>query len=246
VRDDALARFAMRFVTTVRLDSAANSPGVLSPNHGSMTLLRFPCRRAGVTCHHVIEAYREQRLGSPSRVFRVGALAVDPVDRLVAVDPILDLAVIDLDDVSPEQLMVGPDEKTFFEPTAWPLGTAEPGELVALGGYPEFSRAVHAGRERDIREPSAGSFSLGATRVIDVGAENIVCEASWESWTQGSGFRVMGPDGDLGGLSGGPGFVCRGSEPHLVGVIFVVARSRSYLRLRPARFIGEKMTLGRE
>ncbi len=42
---------------------------------------------------------------------------------------------------------------------------------------------------------------------------------------------------DLGGLSGGPGFVRRGAEFHFVGVIFVVQQFREYLRLRPARFI---------
>jgi hypothetical protein len=235
----------MRFVTTVRLDNAGDFPGLPSANNGSMTLLRFPARRAGVTCHHVIEAYREQRLVNPSRLFQVGGFALDPLDRLLAADPIHDLAVIDLEDVDPKQLTIGLEKKAFFEPAEWPLGTAEPGELIALGGYPGFSRAVGAGPDDDSRGLCSGPVSLGVTRVIDVGSENIVCKASWEYRVEGSGPQVMGPDADLGGLSGGGGFVRRGSAVYFVGVIFVVAQSRAYLRLRPARLIGEDGMLGR-
>ncbi len=83
-------------------------------------------------------------------------------------------------------------------------------------------------------------------RVIDVGIENIVCELSWDYWLEGEGPQRMDALADLGGLSGGPGFVQRGSELHFVGVIFAVAQFRDYLRLRPARFIGPDGTLRRE
>lgn len=226
----------MRFVTSVRLDDAPGARGSMPANNGSMTLLQLPGRRAGVTCFHVVDAYREQRLERSSRVFRVGALTLDPLDRLMGADPVLDLAVLDLDDVDPAQLTVGAQEPAFYEPGAWPLGTAEPGELVALGGYPGFSRALPTESDRSLGTPGS---CLGVTRVIDVGSENIVCEASWDSWVEGRGLCRVGPTDDLGGLSGGPGFVRRGSEYHLIGVIFVVARSGGFLRLRPARFVGE-------
>ncbi len=238
-----LARFAMRFVTTVRLDDARGAHGPMLPNNGSITLLQLPTRRAGVTCFHVVDAYREQRLESSSRVFKVGALALDPLDRLVAADPILDLAVFDLDDVDPEQLTVGAYQPAFFQPGAWPLGTAEPEDLVGLGGYPGFCRARSP--DPDQSPETSRSFALGATRVIDVGSENIVCEASWDYWLEGHDPRRIGATMDLGGLSGGPGFVRRGSDYHIVGVIFVVARSGGFLRLRPARFVREDGSLGR-
>jgi hypothetical protein len=211
-----------------------------------MTLLQLPTRRAGVTCFHVVDAYRQQRLTSPSRVFEVGGLRLDPLDRLIATDPVLDLAIIDLDDVDRGQLMIGTHEAAFFQPGAWPLGTAEPGELLALGGYPRSYRALSSDPAQESGTPRPGSFALGATRVIDVGFENIACEASWEYWMEGHGPRRVGPTADLGGLSGGAGFVRRASEIHFVGVIFVVARSRGFLRLRPARFIGKDGSLRRD
>lgn len=194
----------------------------------------------------MVEAFREQRLVSPSRVFRVGSIALDPLDRLLAADSILDLAVIDLDDVDPGLLRVGARESAFFRPAAWPLGTAEPGELVALGGYPGFYREPSCDPERDSGRSLSDAFAVGVTRVIDVGSENIVCEASWECRVEGLGFRRVGPADELGGLSGGPGFVRRASGMELVGVIFVVARSRGFLRLRPARLIREDGSLGRD
>lgn len=99
------------------------------------------------------------------------------------------------------------------------------------------------------------------TRVIDVGAENIVCQVTEvpggsEVATVSDVVRVSGvPESspatafpsdaidELGGLSGGPGFVRRGSGFHLAGVVFAVARSGAYLRLRPARFVRRDGTL---
>ena len=177
---------------------------------------------------------------SPSRAFKVGDHALDPVDRLVSKDPILDLAVLDLDDVDPEWLSIRSRELDFFEPAVWPLGSAEPGEPIALGGYPSFYRALSSDPDRD-----PGVFTLGTTRVIDVGIENIVCGLGWEYWIEGSGPYRMDEHADLGGLSGGPGFVWRGSEFRFAGVIFAVAQNREYLRLRPARFIRQDATLWR-
>ena len=230
----------MRFVTTVSLGDASGTIDPMPTNNGTMTLLQLPNRRVGVTCQHVIEAYREQQLMSPSRAFKVGDHALDPMDRLLSEDPILDLAVLDLDDVCPEHLSIGSRELEFFEPAAWPLETAEPGEPIALGGYPSFYRSLSSDADRDL-----SAFTLGTTRVIDVGVENIVCRLGWEYWIEGRGPRRMDTQADLGGLSGGPGFVWRDSEFYFVGVIFAVAQNRDYLRLRPARFIRQDATLGR-
>ena len=90
------------FVTTVSLvDASGTVDNPLPTSNGTLTLLQLPDRRVGVTCQHVIEAYREQRLLSPTRVFEAGDHALDPLDRLVAEDRILDLAVLDLDDMDP-------------------------------------------------------------------------------------------------------------------------------------------------
>lgn len=229
--DGAFARFPGRFTTTVSLGDPSGTTDPMPPTNGSMTLLQLPHRRVGVTCCHVIDAYRTQRSLSPDRVFRAGDLSLAALDRLIAEEPRLDLAVLDLDDVDPRQLAVGPRGSEFFEPSAWPLGTAEPGEVIALGGYPSFyPRAI----------------TLATTHVIDVGLENIVCEVGRECWVEGRGTQRMDAAWDLGGLSGGPGFVRRGAEFHFVGVIFVVQQSREYLRLRPARFIGQDGGLRRD
>ena len=242
----ASARFPGRFTTTVSLGDPLGTTDPMPPTNGSMTLLQLPHRRVGVTCHHVIDAYRTQRRQSPDRVFRAGDLALAALDRLIAEDPRLDLAVLDLDDVDPQQLAVGPREPEFFEPSVWPLGTAEPGEVIALGGYPSFYRTSRSDREQASEFHSPYSITLGTTHVIDVGLENIVCEVGREYWVEGGRTQRIDVVADLGGLSGGPGFVRRGAEFHFVGVIFVVQQFGEYLRLRPARFIGQDGGLRRE
>ena len=152
-------------------------------------------------------------------------------------DRILDLAVLDLDDMDPAQFAIGSREFGFFEPAAWPLATAKPGEFIGLGGYPSFYRALSSDSKRNLGLSSSGAFTLGATRVIDVGFENIVCGLSSEYWIEGSHPQGMDVLADLGGLSGGPGFVWRDSAFHFVGVIFVAAQHGEYLRLRPASFV---------
>ena len=81
--------------------------------------------------------------------------------------------------------------------------------------------------------------------MIDVGFENIVCGLTSEYWIEGSHPQGIEVPADLGGLSGGPGFVRRNSEFHLVGVIFVAAQHGGYLRLRPASFVMPDGTLRR-
>ena len=235
----------MRFVTTVSLVDATGTVDPMLTNNGTLTLLQLPNRRVGVTCQHVIEAYREQRLMSRTRVFEVGNHPLDPLDRLVAEDRILDLAILDLDDMDPGQLAIGLHELEFFEPAAWPLTTARAGEFIGLGGYPSFYRTSSPDSDGNLDVSSSGDFTLGSTRVIGVGLENIVCGLTSEYWIEGSHPQRMDVLADLGGLSGGPGFVWRNSEFHLVGVIFVAAQHGEYLRLRPASFVMQDGTLRR-
>ena len=186
-----LARFPMRFVAPVSFSDPSGTVDPMPPNNGTMTLLELPDGRVGVSCHHVIDAYREQRRLNASRVFKVGELPLDPLDRLIAEDPILDLAILDLHDVHSSRLALGGGEPEFFEPATWPLGTAEPGELIALGGWPSFYRREDSQRHTDFGVPPSGAFALGTTRVIDVGIENIVCEPSWDYWLEGEGPQRM-------------------------------------------------------
>lgn len=254
-----LALFAARFVTRVRIGGGpdAGAPptaplGIgdatdtsLSPApslHASMTLLRLPGRCVGVTCQHVVAAYRARRRRDSACAFRVGGVTLEPDERLLSEERFLDLAILDLEGLEGVEAGALSSEEhgvEFFEPPAWPLGSAEAGELVGLGGY-------------------------GVTRVIDSGAENIACEVAalptHAEYTPldaaAGGAPAPRPPGDgassealadalaaLGGLSGGPGFVRRGSGIHLAGVMFAVARSGAYLRLRPARFIRRDGTL---
>jgi hypothetical protein len=236
---------ASRFVTRVTVgdphdaarvagaEGAAEADGgapVPSTLHASMTLLRLPERRVGVTCQHVVQAYRERYAEDAGCAFLVGEVALDPEERLVDEERFLDLAVLDLDDVDPRGLAPAGGAAEFFGPPSWPLGSAEAGEWIALGGY-------------------AGAR---ASRVIDAGAENIACEVAAAAGASRDGTpAAVAPPGAvpsdaldrLGGLSGGVGLVERGAAIHFVGVIFAVARSGAYLRLRPARFIRRDGTL---
>ena len=140
---------------------------------------------------------------------------------------------------------IGSRELEFFEPAQWPLTTAKAGEFIGLGGYPGFYRALRSDSDGNLGVSSSGDFTLGATRVIDVGLENIICGLSSEYWIGGSHPERMDVLADLGGLSGGPGFVWRDSAFHLVGVIFVAAQHGEYLRLRPATSVMQDGTLRR-
>lgn len=235
---ELLALAAMRFTVPLSMRERALAGRPSRDSHASMTLLLLPDGRpVGVTCHHVLTSW----LARPGRVFAAGDAVLDPLGRLIAHDPLLDLAVLDLGGLDPLELSGGSGEAEFFEPTAWPLGGAEPGEPIGLGGYPGAYVQVSAASP----VPIARDFKVGATRVMDVGRENIVCGLDRAHWIEGSGTLSLEALGDLGGLSGGPGLVRRGRELHLAGLTFVVARDRAYLRLRPARLIGPDGEIGR-
>lgn len=233
----------MRFVTTISLTDSSPTSDPARSSNGALTLLQLPDRRVGVTCQHVIEAFRERRSTGQGRVCRVGARPISLLDRLLAEDRRLDLALLDLDDTDPDQLVVASRRPEFFEPDTWPQPSPEPGDVIGLGGYPSILRT----QDRVARATTTASFppgfTVGATRVIDVGRENIVCGLGEGHWIGDGHHRVTSESTDLGGLSGGPGFVRRRSRLHLAGVMFVVARRGDYLRLRPAGFIRPDGTL---
>ncbi|MGD8319082.1 MAG: hypothetical protein PVJ02_01460 [Gemmatimonadota bacterium] len=216
-----LAALPLRHSAPVRIRGVRAAPDAVQ---GAMTLLRLPDRRVGVTCQHVVAAFREERRRDPTCAFLVGGAALVPDDRILDEARFLDLAVLDLDDVRLSGLSdPGAAPVAFFDPAAWPLGSAAAGETLGLGRGGAEPRA--AGPPDTTGGAAAGSW---VARVLDAGAENIVCEV---------------PAAGLGGLSGGPGFVRRDGVDHLAGVVFAVARSGAYLRLRPARFIRRDGTL---
>lgn len=232
-----LGDFPLRFAAPV-VFSEVPIRGTLAPlNNGTISLLKIGGRQIGITCYHVISAYREKHSIEQSKIFQIGNLKIEPLERIIAESESLDIATLDLSGVNAIDISMG-REVNFFEPASWPSGLVDSGQFLALGGFPGVWREnpVHL-------ELTFDSFSLGATMISDVGVRNVVCQLERNWWVQSSGPWSVTDFRQFGGLSGGPAFIFTGLKAEFVGVIYEYSTIDDYLLIRPSRFIHEDGTL---
>jgi hypothetical protein len=228
-----LADFPLRFSAPVVFSEVPSRGQPPSLNNGTISLVELGGRQFGITCHHVISAFREKHSSTSSSIFQIGNLKINPLERVISESKDLDLAILDLSDVDSGQISMG-REVNFFQPVSWPSSTVAPGQFVAFGGFPGVWRNYP-----EHLEITFDSFSLGATMVSDVGARNVVCKLEREYWIQSSGPWPVQDFQQFGGLSGGPVFIFNGLKAEFVGVIYEYSTTDDYLLIRPSSFINE-------
>jgi hypothetical protein len=201
-----------------------------------MTLVRFPELLVGVTCHHVLNKYRELKAEDPSTIFQIGRVPFNPIQHLIAEDTKRDLATFNLTSFASDANDLG--LSSFIEPHHWPPRPISEEDVVCLAGFPGIWRD-----EISTHELRFHWFSTGATFVQSATEEQFVVglHTGDPIVTVNKGKEL----GFLGGLSGGPAFCWRNDlilHAELVGFIYEYDTKNDRLIVRTARVLNSDGT----
>ena len=201
-RTNAIAQI---FVTYFKNFTVSILFGGETRNNGSGCLLRLN-KDFLVTNAHVIKgAIKEERV-------LIGNVEVkDLKNKILSINDELDLAVLDLSDGLNEELEY--TGKMFFEPKSWPSSTCELEDQVFIVGFPGVFR-------EDEKMFSSVYYTGIREEVMDVTDRRIVSGFNRENWKKSLGLKEISELSRLGGLSGGPVFICRDDVPELVGFTY--------------------------
>ena len=227
-----LSAFPIRFAEPIYFGEPPSAGKTSYLRNGTATIIDLGDGPLAITCSHVLAEYRERLVLAPDTIFQIGNLKVDPLARIQSEDTGIDLAVLNLDGCDLEQMWQGKlVESNVFRPPRWPPRALEPGDFIAVGGFPAAWRD-QVGRAGIVYD----SFSLGATRVTAVYPDHFICQFEREYW--------IGPQKDrldireLGGMSGGPAFIHRDLYFEWVGVVYEFSSEFDLLYLRPSHLLG--------
>ena len=225
---DQLRRYAVRLAQPVFFGESPNNTYAAALANGSGCFVLLEGRLIGVTCHHVLNRFRQKRQVAPS-VFQFGPIRLDPECHLLSESASLDLATFDLT----EYLDVehnGVPRALCIQPRHWPPNDVELDEAVTLAGFPGIWRS-----QVDMNHLRFYSFSHGATGVQAVGENHLVTRIEIDKClTDINDGLVLG---SLGGLSGGPVFAWRKTPiliAELVGFITEYQETLDLLYIRKA------------
>jgi hypothetical protein len=203
----------------------------LEVNSGTGCLLRLHDRYFGVTCHHVLAAYRERRATLGADFFYFGEAPIDPEALLIDESERLDLVMFDLSTV------VGLGERlmpvNLYEPRVWPPGEVAEQDIISFVGFPGEWRQQPGRSDLEF-----SSFTQSATYIESVGDEHLCAHVALEESMYL--VRTREAAGFAGGLSGSPVFVLRNSlilTFELVGFIYEYQSTFDLLYIRRARCI---------
>lgn len=226
--NEEVATYAIRFAQPVFFGQSPAAAYSATLASGTGSLIRFGEKFIGITCYHVLHAYRARRQAEPQSVFHFGRINLDPEHYLIAENSKLDLVTLDLTS------FVGKvDELTevsFVDPIRWPPGPVVTDDVIAFAGFPGIWREqVSLGYLRFY------TFSSGASPVSSIGDQHLVTRIEFEECVAAiRGGLVMG---SIGGLSGGPVFVWR-SKPvlfaELIGFVTEYQENLDLLYVRRA------------
>ena len=203
-------------------------------NNGSVTLLKLGNRTIGVTCHHVIDYYR-QLLDRSNVLCQIGEAEINPLDRIIDESQQFDLTTLDLEGVTFTPSNVDTEIGShLFQPAIWPPNSVKSGDFVAFGGFPGTWRSQVAWDELVFP-----TFSSGACKVASVGEDYFMCQFAREYWVEVMNPYGLGDLHNLGGLSGSPVFIWRKLFAELVGIVYQFSPGLDLVRIRPVKLIGE-------
>lgn len=183
--------------------------------NGTITLVEIGNRSYGITCHHVIEGYKQYREQHDDVIFNIGHVELDPVNQLVDSDPKIDIALIELTNDQIIQLTSeGEIGSQVHKPAKWPPGKPQKDEYVIFGGFPGSLRVVET-----FNEIVFYSWSSGGSRIDAGGDTRFITAFERDYWISSFGEKHNLELKDLGGMSGGPAFIKRDLHFEFVGIL---------------------------
>lgn len=233
---DEISRYPVRFAVPVFFGDSPSRSFSASLQNGTASLLKLRDRFLAITCHHVLQGFRE-RSATGTSYFQIGHIRMAPDQYVIAESSALDLAVIDLTSFVGREPYV--TEAAFASAPQWPPKSVTTDDVICMAGFPGVWRD-----QVDLAYLRFYSFSSGAAEVVSVREQQIASTVQLQDCvTQINHGLVMG---SLGGLSGGPVFAWR-KQPvlhaELIGFIFEYQESLDLMLVRSASVIREDGTL---
>lgn len=212
---EELSKFPLLFSAAAFFGNRPSRNQPVEINNGTITLINLGNGPIGITCHHVIQEYRNRRNLDPTVIFQVGNAEIDPLTQLIDEDARIDLATIRLRDDHVELIASGGRiGSCIFQPKSWPPPPPKEGDYIAFGGFPGRLRTVISFDELEFP-----SWSSGASRVSSVSDLQFLSAFEREYWVSSFGEKRHMDLRALGGLSGGPALINRGLYWDLVGIV---------------------------
>lgn len=183
--------------------------------NGTIALIDLGKGPMGITCHHVIQGYREYRKKYEDVLFNIGTVELDPIDQLIDENDKIDLALIQLTSSQVKEITsVGEIGSQVHKPRNWPPAPPEENEFVLFGGFPGCLKTVESKNEFIF-----SSWSCGGSRIDSVSEYRFISPFEREYWIRSFGKDCLMSLEVLGGMSGGPAFISRGLYFEFVGVL---------------------------
>lgn len=218
-------QFPLLFAKAVLFGAEPVTRDIPALANGTVSLLKLGGHYLGVTCKHVLDAYKGAVGRGPRRtVFQIGGCIIDPLPHVIGESSAYDLVSICLDGFIGKQDLNAND---FIEPPTWPPGDVEVGGFVAFGGFPGEWRS-----QAEPREVEFGSFSSGGSEIHSVHDDYFYARIEMELNVDLLTDNKIVPN--LGGLSGGPAFIWRTLHCELAGFVQEYSQSYDLLYIRKA------------
>lgn len=213
--DEQLAKFPMRFTTSVIVGPKPSVGTSIKVNTASAVLVDLGEGPLAITCQHVVAEAIEPLANGEQKRFQIGGCVIDLNERLVHQSEELDIATIRLETGELEEVVNSHEIGALvFTPASWPPEPPKDGDAIAFGGFPGSLREA-----KDFNEIEFGSWSTGGAIVNSSSDRQFLTHFERENWLVAFG----NPHGlalvDLGGMSGGPAFALRGMHWDLVGIV---------------------------
>ncbi|HDR8858106.1 TPA: hypothetical protein QDA74_005004 [Burkholderia territorii] len=235
-----LMRFPLRFTKPAFFGIWPRRGDPPTVNNGSASLIRLGEEHFAITCHHVLDGFRQKRAESDRAFFQVANCRLDPLAQLVEESDRPDIAVIRLTaaqaaEITRDSNGIG---EAFLE-----IENARPELLpeeagIAFGGFPGDLRLQPRGAEFNF-----GSFSCGATPVTTSRDDYLVCQFERAEWVR-QGYEPE--PATIGGISGCPVLRIHESKAGIIshsfaGIVYEYSSAFDLLYIVPAAGIYNPM-----
>jgi hypothetical protein len=197
--------------------------------NGSISFVSTGSEILGVTAGHVADACIEHQQRLPDQTLQVGGARFDPLRSLIERSDKWDLATFRLSEV-----FVNTAGRNIASVRSWPPAAPKIGDTLILGGFPAKYR-------HDLRSQIVIDFVslIGQPQSANDERFGMVLDLATSIPTT---HKVMPPQTDLGGFSGGPAFRLVESPftyVELVGVVYEGLTELEILRGHPLALIAE-------
>ncbi len=242
-----MTKFPLLFATAVSFKDLTGVNSVHTVNNGTATLVDLGSGQMAITCSRVLEEYRKRLKDNNKFVFRIGNTVLNPLEYLIDESPELDLATIDLSEINIKEISLGKEIGTSFfrpHPETWPPDDVNEGDFISFGGFPgKWKEQVSRG------DLMFDSFSSGATEISSINDEYFICKFEREYWVESLDIKNGKDLHELGGLSGEPVFLIRGSNGimyyEFIGIVCEFLEGFDLLRISKAKFINKDGSISR-